>query len=143
MVPSWQKYIYAFWRHSRDLGMSFRHLKNIGFANLEDTLQNCLKGIPYSSTERHFAKTSFRYLLKIDFKTRLKNALKDLCKMIFRRLKNVGFANLEDILHSFLKTIHSSNPPPPPPLQRGRIDFLKFGNKGGDKIIFLEREGLD
>ena len=33
----------------------------------------------------------------------------------------------------------------PPPLQRGRggIDFLKFGDKGGDEIFFLEREGLD
>ena len=25
----------------------------------------------------------------------------------------------------------------------GVIDFLKFGNKGGDEIFFLEREGLD
>ena len=25
----------------------------------------------------------------------------------------------------------------------GGIGFLKFGNKGGDKIFFLEREGLD
>ena len=25
----------------------------------------------------------------------------------------------------------------------GGIDFLKFRNKGGDKIFFLEREGLD
>ena len=34
-------------------------------------------------------------------------------------------------------------PHPTPPLQRGWIDFLKFGNKGGDKIFFLERKGLD
>ena len=26
---------------------------------------------------------------------------------------------------------------------KGGIDFLKFGNKGGDEIFFLEREGLD
>ena len=25
---------------------------------------------------------------------------------------------------------------------RGRIDFLKFGKKGGDKMFFLEREGI-
>ena len=25
----------------------------------------------------------------------------------------------------------------------GGIDFLKFGNKGGGEIFFLEREGLD
>ena len=33
-----------------------------------------------------------------------------------------------------------------PPLHtftKGWIDFLKFGNKGGDKIFFPEREGLD
>ena len=31
---------------------------------------------------------------------------------------------------------HSSNPPPPPPsfIKRGD-DFLKFGNKGGDKFF--------
>ena len=33
--------------------------------------------------------------------------------------------------------------PPPPHLTKGGIDFLKFGNKGGDEIFFLEREGLD
>ena len=42
---------------------------------------------------------------------------------------------------------HSSNTPLPPPfpsyLQRGGIDFLKFLNKGGDEIFFLERDGLD
>ena len=32
--------------------------------------------------------------------------------------------------------------PPPPFLYRG-IEFLKFGNKGGDKRFFLEREGLE
>ena len=33
----------------------------------------------------------------------------------------------------------------PPPLHKGGggINFLKFGNKGGDEIFFLEREGLD
>ena len=36
-------------------------------------------------------------------------------------------------------TLYSLNPPP---LQRGGIEFLKFGNKGGDEIFFLEREGL-
>ena len=30
-----------------------------------------------------------------------------------------------------------------PPLQGGGIDILRFGNKGGGKIFFLEREGLD
>ena len=30
-----------------------------------------------------------------------------------------------------------------PPLQKGGIDFLKFGNKGGDEIFFLEREELN
>ena len=30
---------------------------------------------------------------------------------------------------------------PPPP--GGEIDYLKFGNKDGDEIFFLEREGLD
>ena len=34
------------------------------------------------------------------------------------------------------------SPHPTPLLQRGRIDFLKFGNKGGDKMFFLETEGL-
>ena len=29
--------------------------------------------------------------------------------MSFRRLKNVGFANLEDILHGYLKNISSSD----------------------------------
>ena len=39
---------------------------------------------------------------------------------------------------------HSSNTPPPPLLfTKGGIDFLKFCNKGGDEIFFLEREGLD
>ena len=35
-------------------------------------------------------------------------------------------------------------PPPPPPLflYRG-IEFLKFGNKGGDNRFFLQREGLE
>ena len=34
--------------------------------------------------------------------------------------------------------------PPPPPLflYRG-IEFLKFGNKGGDNRFFLQREGLE
>ena len=35
---------------------------------------------------------------------------------------------------------------PLPPLSffiNGGIDFLKFDNKGGDEIFFLEREGLD
>ena len=35
----------------------------------------------------------------------------------------------------------------PPPFTKGEegegIDFLKFGNKGEDKIFFLDREGLD
>ena len=37
----------------------------------------------------------------------------------------------------------------PPPFTKGGeglgggIDFLIFGNKGGDKKFFLEREGLD
>ena len=40
--------------------------------------------------------------------------------------------------------IHSLNPPFPPLYKGGGgIDFLKFSNKGGDKIFFLEREGLD
>ena len=30
-----------------------------------------------------------------------------------------------------------------PPFTRGGIDILRFGNKGGGKIFFLEREGLD
>ena len=38
--------------------------------------------------------------------------------------------------------VHSSNPPPPPFI-KGGIDFLKFGNKSGDEIFFLEKEGLD
>ena len=40
----------------------------------------------------------------------------------------------------FMK-VHSSNPSPP--FTKGGIDFLKFGNKGGDEVFFLEREGLD
>ena len=39
--------------------------------------------------------------------------------------------------------MHSLNPPPPPPLQRRVIDFLKFGNRSGDEIFFLGREGLE
>ena len=35
---------------------------------------------------------------------------------------------------------HSSNPPL---YKRGVTDFLKFDNKSGDEIFFLEREGLD
>ena len=31
----------------------------------------------------------------------------------------------------------------PPFSKEGGIDFLKFGNKGGDKIFFLERKGLN
>ena len=39
--------------------------------------------------------------------------------------------------------MHSSNASPPF-IKGGRgIDFLKFGNKGGDEIIFLETQGLD
>ena len=30
-----------------------------------------------------------------------------------------------------------------PPLQRGEIEFLWFGIKGGDEIFFQEQEGLD
>ena len=37
------------------------------------------------------------------------------------------------------RMLHSSNSP----FTKGWIDFLKFGDKGGDKIFFLEREGLD
>ena len=37
---------------------------------------------------------------------------------------------------------HSSTPLPPFIKGEG-IDFFKFGNKGGDEIFFLEREGLD
>ena len=32
---------------------------------------------------------------------------------------------------------------PPYSIIKGGIDFLKFGNKRGDEIFFLEREGLD
>ena len=32
--------------------------------------------------------------------------------------------------------------PPSPILYKEGIDFLKFGNKGGDEIFFLERKGL-
>ena len=45
--------------------------------------------------------------------------------------------------------MHNSNPAPPPPPRfpftkaGGGIDLLKFGNKLGNKIFFLEREGLD
>ena len=35
---------------------------------------------------------------------------------------------------------HSSKPPA---LQRGGIQFLKFGKEVGDEIFFLEREGLE
>ena len=40
--------------------------------------------------------------------------------------------------------IHSSNPPVPPFTKGGGLTSsnLKFGNKGGDKIFFLERGGL-
>ena len=34
-------------------------------------------------------------------------------------------------------------PPPPPHYKGGGIDFIKFGNKDGDEIFFLDREGLD
>ena len=40
--------------------------------------------------------------------------------------------------------LHSLNPPHDTPiLYKGGVDFLKFGNEGGDKIFFLEMEGLD
>ena len=32
---------------------------------------------------------------------------------------------------------------PPPAFIKGGIDFLKFGNNGGDEIFVLEREELD
>ena len=37
----------------------------------------------------------------------VKEPWKHLCKMHFRRLKNVGFGNQEDILHSCFKNISS------------------------------------
>ena len=46
-----------------------------------------------------------------------------------------------------LDVVPPSPPPPPPTLhilyKRRGVDFLKFGNKSGDKIVFLKREGLD
>ena len=44
-----------------------------------------------------------------------------------------------------LSTIIVRTPPPPSFIMGGGggIDLLKFGNKGGDEILFLKREGLD
>ena len=32
--------------------------------------------------------------------------------------------------------------PPPVSFTKGGTDFLRFGNNGGDKIFFLEKEGF-
>ena len=37
------------YEHTQDVKMSLRHLKDVEFANLEDVLHSCLKGISYSS----------------------------------------------------------------------------------------------
>ena len=50
----------------------------------------------------------------------------------------------EGTLPDRYRILHNSNPPPP--LTKwggGGVDFLKFGNEGGDEIFFLEKEGLD
>ena len=80
-IPHGKKTSWCFkdvlWRHSRHLDkMSFRHLKNVGFADLEDALHNCLKGISCSWWYiRHVAKAIFRHLIKIVFKTRVKGRI--------------------------------------------------------------------
>ena len=56
------------------------------------------------------------------------------------RLENGNRVYFDDM---DVDTVRTHPPPSHPPLQRGGIDFLKFGNKGGDKTFFLEREGLD
>ena len=51
----------------------------------------------------------------------------------------------------FMECNHIVRTPPPPPLQRGErgggggaggIDFLKFGNKGGDEIFSSRKGGV-
>ena len=64
-----------------------------------------------------------------------------------RAITNNGVVR-EKIINSGIDLIAISltsgivRPPPPFFLYRG-IEFLKFGNKGGDNRFFLQREGLE
>ena len=88
--------------------------------------------IYFQSNRYFFAKLAATCCFNYDF-------LLSIPTHTYRTLfKNFG----DKISGSFCPDIVQT-PPHPPPFTKGGIDFLKFGNEGGDEIFFLEREGLD
>ena len=62
--------------------MSFRRLKNVGFANLEGILHSCLKNISSSATQDIFGKISLRQLVQQTLGHFLKSGSKAIAKLV-------------------------------------------------------------